>query len=184
MEVILKQRVQHLGDRGQIVRVADGYARNYLLPHGMAMVATKGARKEAQALVRAEARKEQERRTVAVKERDQLHGKAITVRERANSAGKLFGSVPAKDICEALRETYGLNVDPTRCEDHEPIREVGTFTVNFLIYDDIKAEVTVNVRAVEEAAGKGHDEAQAEGEERRAPRPKPIIPGGGAGQDN
>lgn len=179
MEVILTRSVQHLGERGALVRVADGYARNYLLPQGMAILATPGARKQAEAMLRAEQRREAQRREGAMTRRDQIHGRTVTVRARANSAGKLFGSVSPRDICDAIRETHGIAVDPDTCQIDEPLRQVGEHAVSFRIYHDIAAVVTVNVKAIEggaeESSPASSDESEGHGETRRAPRPKPII---------
>lgn len=174
MEVILTQSVPKLGDRGSIVYVADGYGRNYLLPKGLAIPATKGARKQAEAMQRAEERREQQRVDAAMTERDKLHGKAVTVRARATSEGKLYGSVSAKDICEALRETHGISEDPERARIDEPIRTTGSHTVRFAIYKDVDAEVTVTVKAVEGGPEDAVEEPTAE-DVQRAPKPKPII---------
>ena len=179
MEVILNKRIEKLGERGHIVRVADGYARNYLLPKGMAILATKGAKKQAESMTRAEDRREQQRRDHANVERDRLHGKAVTVKARATAQGKLYGSVSAKDIVEALRETHGIVIEPDRMHSGEHIRAVGPHTVTFSFYKDIAAEVTVTVKAVEgEGAAEGEAEALVEPpveEAQRAPKPKPII---------
>jgi len=174
MEVILNKPVEKLGKRGAIVRVADGYARNWLLPQGIAMIATPGAKKQALSLQRTEARKEQVRRDAATTERDKVHGKSVTVRARATAAGKLYGSVTAKDICEALRQTHGTVVSAGQCRipsDH--LRDLGVHTVKFVFYHDIAADVTVTVKALDEPAA-----AEAEEVVQSAPKPKPIITGG------
>jgi large subunit ribosomal protein L9 len=175
MEVILTRPVVKLGDRGAIVRVADGYARNYLLPHGIAIAATKGARRQAEDMARAEQRREDRRRDAAGLERDRVAGKNITVRARSTSAGKLYGSVSARDICESLRQTHGVTVDPSTCTmDEHSIREVGTYTVAFRIYKDIDAAIQVTVKGIEDETAAPAEEAA----ERSAPKPKPIITGG------
>jgi len=177
VEIILNKAVPKLGERGQIVQVADGYARNFLLPRGLAMLATKGARKQAEAMARAEERREQERRAAASARRDQLHGLAVTVRARANAAGGLYGSVSAHEIVKALKETHGVDVDPHLCRLGEPLRELGEATVHFRFYEGVEADVVVNVKAVEGEAPVADAPADAEVTP-RAPRPKPIITGG------
>lgn len=174
MEVILTQNVDKLGHRGSIVRVADGYARNYLLPKGFAITATKGARKQAEDIQRSEQRREQHRRDAAMTERDKVHGRAVTVKARANAEGKLYGSITPKDVAEALRETHGVIVEPDRCHLEEHIRTTGVFTFSFNYYKDIAAEVTVTVKATEDS---GAEAPAAEAEEgKRAPKPKAILP--------
>jgi len=173
MEIILNKTVDKLGPRGAIVHVADGYARNYLLPRGLAMAVTPGARKQAEAMQRAEERREQHRRDAAGEERDVLHGRAVTVRARATAEGKLYGSVGAKEICEALRETHGIGAKPEMVELEHGLREVGTHDVSFKIYHDIEAVVSVTVKGVE---GDVPAEAEAAADDvQRAPKPKPII---------
>lgn len=182
MEIILNQAVPKLGERGQIVAVADGYARNYLLPRGLAMLATKGARKQAEAMARAEERRELERRAAASARRDLLHGLAVTVRARANAAGGLYGSVSASEIVKALKETHGLAVDPHLCRLEEPLRELGEATVHFSFYEGVDADVVVNVKALEGDAPA--EEAPSEAAVTpKAPRPKPIITGGAVKDD-
>lgn len=180
MEVVLTKKVDTLGERGSIVRVADGYGRNYLLPKGMAILATRNAKRHAESLQRAEERREQQRRDHASAERDKVHGRAVTVRARATGEGKLYGSVQAKEICEALRETHGLVLDPHQCQIAEPIRAIGEHVVQFLFYHDIAADVSLTVKAVEEPTPAPRVEPQPEPEEvievvKRAPKPKPII---------
>jgi large subunit ribosomal protein L9 len=174
VELILTKPVENLGNRGAIVHVADGYGRNWLLPQGLAMLATRGARKNAESLQRAEARREQARRDVANTERAKIHGKNVTVRARATAAGK----VTAKDICEALRQTHGIIVNAENCRlPAEHLREVGVHTVHFAVYHDIAADVQVTVKALEEAAV-APAAAPEEETVKRAPKPKPIITGG------
>lgn len=181
MEVILTKTVEKLGGRGEIVHVADGYARNWLLPKGWAIVATRGARRQAEALQRSEQRKEQVRRDAASVERDRVHGRNVTVRARATEAGRLYGSVTARDICMALRETHGLTVEPAQCRiPNEHLRDVGTHTVSFVFYDDIAGEVQVTVKALEVAAATTGrpaelDEDDLEDLTPAAPAPQPII---------
>ncbi|MCC7494739.1 MAG: 50S ribosomal protein L9 [Fimbriimonadaceae bacterium] len=171
MEVVLKQTVQKLGERGHVVKVADGYARNYLLPKGIAILATKGARRQAEDMQRAESRREQRRRDAANVERERLHGRNITVRARANAQGHLYGSVTAREIVEALRETHGIVIDADRCQLAEHLRTVDSHTVRFGFYKDIAAEVTVTVKALE-----GSDQPEpATADVQKAPKPKPII---------
>ncbi|MBI2301522.1 MAG: 50S ribosomal protein L9 [Armatimonadetes bacterium] len=181
MDIILTKQVDHVGARGELVKVADGYARNYLIPKGLAMLATPGAKKQAASLQRAEARREQHRRDEAHLHRERIHGKAVTVRARATSAGKLYGSVTAREICDALRETHGLTVDPDRVRLEEHLRSIGEHVVQVHIYGDINAEVSVTVKALEGAPEEEQApaaDAPAEPVARKSPRPKPIIVGG------
>lgn len=179
MEIILNKTVEKLGQRGSILHVADGYARNYLIPKGLAMPVTPGARKQAEAMQRAEERREQHRRDAAGEERAVLHGRAVTVRARATAEGKLYGSVGAKEICDALRETHGIGAKQDMVQLEHGLREVGTHEVVFRIYHDIDAVVSVTVKGVEDdapaATTAASAAAAAEAEAHRAPRPKPII---------
>ena len=178
MEIILNKTVSTLGLRGSIVHVADGYARNYLIPRGMAIPVTPGARKQAEAMQRAEERREQHRRDAAAEERDVLHGRSVTVRARSTGDGKLYGSVGAREICDALRETHGIGAKPESVQLEHGLREVGTHEVTFKIYDDIDAIVTVTVKGIEGEEPAADEAANAAAEEaaaHRSPKPKPII---------
>ena len=144
MEVILRQDVEKLGSRGQMVRVASGYARNFLLPNKIAVAATESNRKiveqERQAHVRKEAKLVGEAEDLA----KLVNGVVITISQKAGENDQLFGSVTPKDIAEAL-EAKHFTIDRRKIQMDEPIKQLGEFKVPVRLHKDVTAEVTVIV---------------------------------------
>jgi len=142
MEVILRQAVENLGHPGDIVTVSPGYARNYLLPRGVAFVATEGNKKRiAQEKARLEAA-ETERREAASSVARQLEEVSITFSARVGDEGKLFGSVTAADIAHQL-EQQGFTVEKRQIDLHEPIKALGVYRVPVRLHADVKPEIKV-----------------------------------------
>jgi large subunit ribosomal protein L9 len=148
MEVILREDVEKLGHRGQVVKVAPGYARNFLLPKKMAVAATEANKKivaqEREAWLRREAKVKGDAEDLA----KMLGGVSITISQRAGEEGHLFGSVTAKDIAEAL-EAQNYNIDRKKIVLEENIRQVGEHKVPVRLHRDVTAEITVNVVATQ-----------------------------------
>jgi large subunit ribosomal protein L9 len=144
MEVILREDIEKLGGRGDVVKVAPGYARNFLLPRRMAVLATDANRKiveqERQAHLRREAKLEGEAQDLA----QLLSGVAITIPRKAGENDQLFGSVTANDIAEALA-AQKYTVERRRIHLEEPIRTLGEHKVAVRLHRNVTAEVTVNV---------------------------------------
>ena len=142
MEVILRQAVENLGHPGDIVTVSPGYARNYLLPRGVAFVATEGNKKRiAQEKARLEAA-EAERREAASSVARQLEEVSITFSARVGEEGKLFGSVTAADIAHQL-EQQGFTVEKRQIDLHEPIKALGVYRVPVRLHADVRPEIKV-----------------------------------------
>ena len=144
MKVMLIKDVYKLGRAGDVKRVADGYGRNYLLPQGLAVLATPGALKQserikAQATVKREALNE-EMSVVA----DQLSGVVLTFTARASETGKLYGSVTTQMIAESLSEKTGVEIKRQQV-DSQPLRAVGEHQVQVRLTVDLVPEVTVNI---------------------------------------
>jgi large subunit ribosomal protein L9 len=159
MEVILLERVAKLGQMGDVVRVRDGFARNFLLPKGKALRATKENRTRFDSMkTELEARnlaQKGEAEKVAVK----LDGKSFTVLRQAAEGGQLYGSVSARDIAMILGEA-GFLVDRAQIEMNAPIKSIGMHTVPVALHPDVGSKITVNVaRNADEA------ERQARGED-------------------
>src|SRR5690606_36568286 len=112
MKVILKQDVANLGHAGEIVDVRDGYGNNYLVPRGLAMRATKGALKDAEAIARARAKRAAATLAEAEKTRELLEERAVTIPAKAGEDGTLYGSVGNTAIAQAVREQLGVQIDP------------------------------------------------------------------------
>ena len=142
MEVILRQAVDNLGHPGDVVDVSNGYARNYLLPRGVAFLATEGNKKRiAQEKARLEAA-ESDRRNGAQALADKLAEVSITFAARVGEEGKLFGSVTAADIAQQL-EAQGHHVDRRMIDLHEPIKALGVYRVPLRLHADVRPEIKV-----------------------------------------
>ena len=144
MDVILREDIDKLGTRGQLVKVAPGYARNFLLPNKMAVAATESNKKiveqERQAHLRREAKVEGE-----AKDLGQMLGKvAITISQKAGENDQLFGSVTSKDIAEAL-ELQGYTIERRKIVLEEPIKTLGEFKVPVRLHREVTAHVKVVV---------------------------------------
>lgn len=144
MKVILKSEVDHLGLAGDLVDVADGYGRNYLLPRGLAIPATKGAMKEAEALIRS--RKASEAKTLGAAEaaRDALESRTLRIPARVDDRGSLYGSVSAQDVQRVLKER-GHDIERKRIDLRGTIKEIGVYEVPVRIHPQISATVQVEV---------------------------------------
>ena len=148
MKIILKEEVDNLGLAGDIVDVADGYGRNYLIPRGKAILATPGAEKEAQALLRA--RKAREAATLgdAQAMKDVLESRTLRIEKRVDERGHLYGSVTRNDIHEVLRER-GHDIKAKRIDFGKPIKEIGEYEVEVQVHPQVMATVTYEVVDVE-----------------------------------
>jgi large subunit ribosomal protein L9 len=144
MEVILREDVKTLGKAGELVRVRPGYARNYLLPQGLAYEASEGNKKRIAGEQKARAAKVAEERAGAEAEAAKLGQVAVTIRAKAGEEGKLFGSVTSQDIADALA-AQGQPVDKRRIELEHPIKMLGWHTVPVRLHSEVMAEVRVQV---------------------------------------
>ncbi len=146
IEVILRDDVKALGRAGELVRVKPGYARNYLLPHGLAYEATEGNKKRIAAEGRARVTRQQAERSESERFAATLAGVTITLTGKAGEEGKLFGSITAQDLADALAR-QGHEVDRRRIELDHPIKTLGQHTVAIRLPHEIHAEVRVSVVA-------------------------------------
>lgn len=145
MKVILIKDVKSLGRKGQVVEVADGYARNYLLPRGLAKEATPGNLKELEQLKKKEERKKEEELQAAKETAKKIEGKVLTFTAKVGESGKLFGSITSKEIAELLEKEYGVKVDKRRVELAENIKSLGSYPVAVRIHPQVEAKITVQV---------------------------------------
>lgn len=149
MELILRDDIDKLGNRGDVVKVADGYARNFLLPRRLAVPATEANKKiveqERQAHLRREAHLKGEAEDLA----KLLGGVMVTIAQKAGEADQLFGSVTAKDIAEAL-EKQNFSIERRKIQLAEPIRQLGEHTVAVKLHREVEAQIQVNVVREEE----------------------------------
>jgi len=147
MKVVLRNDVDGVGRRGDIVDVAGGFARNYLLPGGQAMVATEGVAGQASAMRRGRDLREAKDRGSAQAQAQALAGASLRLEARAGSTGKLFGSITAADVAEAVTVQKGVGLDRHQVVLDEPIKAVGTYEVPVHLFADIATAVIVEVVA-------------------------------------
>ncbi|MGV3617470.1 MAG: 50S ribosomal protein L9 [Fimbriimonas sp.] len=145
MKVILNQTVPKVGKEGTVVNVADGFARNYLFPRGLAIVATK---QQIAALEKKNARISE--RTAGLKSdaealRDKLNGQTVRIPGEVGSQGKLFGAITSANVIEAIAKQLGANLDKKQVALIEPIKRLGDHTVELDLHREVDARVTVTV---------------------------------------
>src|SRR5439155_16261373 len=144
MEVILRETVQHLGAAGDVVKVKDGYARNFLLPKGLAYLATEANKKKTAYEGERLAKQRAGEKSAAESEASRLADVHLTFPVKVGEEDKLFGSVTASDIQRKLDE-LGIKVDKRRVDLPEPIRELGEFRVGIKLHPDVRPEIQVTV---------------------------------------
>jgi len=140
-QAILLQPVERLGERGDVVDVSSGYLRNYLAPRKLAQRATPGAIEEAQRRVEAADRAEREQADRAQENAALLTRTVLTIPQAAGTDGRLFGSVTAQDIVDAVRQARGIRLDRRRVHLEHPIRTTGTHMVSVEVHDGVMADV-------------------------------------------
>jgi large subunit ribosomal protein L9 len=149
MEVILREDVEKLGSRGEVVKVASGYARNFLIPRRMAVMATEANKKivdqERQAALRREAKEASDAQDLA----RMMSSVVVTIRQKAGENDQLFGSVTAQNIADAL-DKQGYKIDRRKMQLSEPIKTLGEFKVPLKLHKDVTHELPVNVVKEEE----------------------------------
>ena len=145
MKVILKQEVTDLGRVGDVVDVADGYARNYLLRAGMAMRATTGAVADAEALRAARVKREERDRQEAEEFKANLEATSVTVGAKAGPDGTLYGSVGNGKIADALREQRGVSVSRKQIPLERPLKSLGEHDVAVKLHSEVEATIRVEV---------------------------------------
>ncbi|HEU5021178.1 MAG TPA: 50S ribosomal protein L9 [Bryobacteraceae bacterium] len=146
MEIILREDIDNLGARGQVVKVAPGYARNYLLPRRLAVAATDANRKIVEQERQAHLRKEAILKTESEELAKLLAGAAVSIARKAGENGQLFGSVTAADIADALT-AQKFNIDRRKIHLEEPIRALGDYKVPVRLHREVSVEVPVSVTA-------------------------------------
>ena len=152
MKVLLLRDHDKLGKAGDIKNVADGYARNYLLPRGLAVLATDGALKQADTIRKSEEKRRARLYAEAQAVANQLTGTTLTFHALVGETGKLYGSITANDIVEAIKREKGIEVDKRKVDLREPLRSLGTHSVPIRLATDLAPTVTVVVEATTEQA--------------------------------
>ena len=144
MEVILREDIDNLGSRGEVVKVAPGFARNFLLPKKLAVAATESNKKIVEQERQAHLRKEAKQKGEAEDLSKLLNGVSVTIAQKAGENDQLFGSVTSKDVGDALA-AKNFTIDRRKIQLDEPIKQLGEFKVPVRLHKDVTAEVTVHV---------------------------------------
>jgi len=147
VKVILRADVPDVGHKGDILDVADGYARNFLVPRGLAMTASKGALAQAESMRRARAVRDARDREAAEEIATKLTPMTITIPARAGAEGRLFGSVTPADVAAAIEAQSGVEVDRRRLHLDEPIRALGAHDVPLRLHPEVEVRLNVEVVA-------------------------------------
>lgn len=147
MKVILRQTINKLGKAGDLVEVADGYARNYLLPRGLAVEASEGNLKQWQQQQKAAARQAEKAHEEAAALAARLENQTVVLRAKAGEGGRLFGSITAADIAAAVAELAGTAVDRRKVQLDEPLRRLGDHAVTIRLHPEVATTVTVRIEA-------------------------------------
>ncbi len=148
MEIILTQDVKALGKKGEIVKVSDGYARNFILPKKLGLEATKQNLYDLKLQKDAEEKKQKELLAEAQAFAKRLEEVAIKVNIKAGEGGKTFGSISTKEIAAALKEQFGLDLDKKKLQLSDPIKNAGIYTVPVKLHPQVTAEMKVEVQAI------------------------------------
>ncbi|WP_282947771.1 50S ribosomal protein L9 [Cellulomonas endometrii] len=146
-KLILTHEVTGLGAPGDVVDVKDGYARNYLVPRGLATAWSKGAEKEVTQIRRARKVREIETLEEARAVRDSLQGNPVTVSAKAGESGRLFGAITTAEIADAVNAAGGPSIDRRKVEVAQPIKATGEYEVKVRLHADVSAKLTVKVVA-------------------------------------
>lgn len=149
MKVILRKDVKGRGRTGDIVEVAHGYARNYLIPQGYATLASKGALDQAKSMQRARAIKLEKEKVGAVELADKLNETSVTITVNAGEEGKLFGSVTVAQVASEIAKASGLEIDKRDVTLSEQIKTLGTFSAAIELHPEVSATVGIEIVAVE-----------------------------------
>ncbi len=145
MKIILTEDVKGQGLKGDIVNVSDGYARNYLLPRGLAIEATKGNLKSLKLEEAAAADKKEMELEDAKKLSEEISGKIVEVKAKAGETGKLFGSITATDVADHLKKQHNISIDRRKINMGDPIRSLGITEVEVKIYPEVSTSIKVKV---------------------------------------
>ena len=146
MKIVLRADVEHLGQKGDLVDVADGYARNFLVPRGLALRATSGIQKQADAMRRNRDARDRRDREAAQAIADQL-APTIQIQARAGEGGRLFGSVTSSDIAAAVQAQIGIEVDRRNIALDEPLKELGVSDLVVRLHPEVTATLRVEIVA-------------------------------------
>jgi len=144
VKIVLRADVANLGNKGDLVEVAPGYARNFLVPKGLAMAASPGVTKQAEAMRRSRQVRDRREKEGAEATARQLAAKRIEIKARSGEGGRLFGSVTSVDIAEAVEAQMGIKLDRRKLSV-EPIKSLGTHEVPVRLHSEVEVPLTIEV---------------------------------------
>jgi large subunit ribosomal protein L9 len=145
MIVILTKDVKGTGKAGEVVKVSDGYARNMLIPRGLAKEATDGNVRSLEKQKQIMAEKQAAEKQAAIELAEKMGGLTVDIVTKGGDNGRLFGSITSKDISEALKEQHGINIDKKKIVLDNPIKETGEQVVKVKVYPEVSADLKVKV---------------------------------------
>lgn len=145
MKVILKEDIKGVGKKGEIINAADGYARNYLLPRGLAFEASEGNLTVLKEKRDSEKYKKEAEVTDALELSKKLHGLVVNFNVKTGEGGRLFGSITSKDIADEIKKQHGFDIDKKKLVLKEPIKSAGTYMIEVKVYPEISAKLKVVV---------------------------------------
>lgn len=145
LKVILQKDVKNIGKKGDVVDVAEGYGRNYLIPRGLAVEATSGNLRKIEHARKAEAKKAERELKDAQAVGAKIDGKTLEIEARVGDAGKLFGSITNQEIADHLRRTFSVEIDRRKIELKEPIKSLGSYPVQIKVHPQVHISFTVKV---------------------------------------
>jgi large subunit ribosomal protein L9 len=146
VKIVLRSDVDNLGQKGDLVTVADGYARNYLVPKGLAIAASPGVTRQAEAMRRSRSVRDKREKEGAEATARQLAAKRVEIKARAGEGGRLFGSVTTTDIAEAVEAQTGVKLDRRKLS-LEPIKSLGTHEVSVRLHSEVEVPLTIEIVA-------------------------------------
>jgi large subunit ribosomal protein L9 len=147
MKIILTKDVKNLGRQGEIKEVSDGYARNFLIPRGMATEATTTKLKESQEKELREQKKKTRESEEAQALKEKLDGQSVSITVKTGGSDRLFGAVTGKEIADVINQRFRVNIDKKKIEMTDPIKHLGEYQVKLKIYPSIQAQVNIIVKA-------------------------------------
>jgi len=147
MKVILKQDVNKIGKKGELLEVADGYGRNFLIARGLADEATEGKVRELQQMQKTQKIKDDKKLKIAEETRKKLGGKVVRIKVNTGEGGKLFGSVTTAQIAEALVGQFGVTVDKKDLKIEETVKQIGEYRFKAKLYTGVEAEMSLKVES-------------------------------------
>ncbi|UWG97241.1 50S ribosomal protein L9 [Dehalobacter sp. DCM] len=148
MKVILKEDVKSLGKKGKVCEVSDGYARNFLIPRGLAVEATQGNVQDLAHKQRLEDKRKQKEKQEALDLCEKIKTLNLVLRVKVGEKGRLFGSVTNKEIADVLEKEYGLKLDKRKIEVKESIKGLGEFPITVKLHPEVTANLSITIEAI------------------------------------